>query len=405
MTRPPLADLVAARRLSWRPGIEALRGVAALVVVFHHMWSLSTQPHFPGYEIVEGFGTLGVNLFFLLSGYLLVDSFWGKRDLVTYWVRRFFRIAPAYYLVVTVLFLFFANHDLLFSPFGVRQVLANGTFTHYMFPETASSLNVDGALWTLTAEFMLYLLLPLMALPFARWPRLTFLTLCAIGVGWKLWIALDGDWLRHLYFGENQFDLAIESLYLARQFVGLVPIFALGIGLRYLEVTGRLDAIHRRLPSRMSVLVVVAVLVPPALSLFFIERATQFRHWIWFTFFEYAMAVLLAAVVLTCANPAWKAESLPTRIATWLGERSYSLYILHFPIILSMYGRGPLERAPEMTHLVPRLVIILVLTVLGAHISYVLVERPGIAAGRSIVGRLKARRTTSGSQTPPRPLS
>ena len=61
---------------TWYPGIEALRGIAALTVVADHAWSLSNQPHFPGYWIVEGFGTFGVDLFFLLSGFLLANTFW-----------------------------------------------------------------------------------------------------------------------------------------------------------------------------------------------------------------------------------------------------------------------------------------------------------------------------------------
>ena len=44
----------AAASTPWMNGIEILRGVAALSVVLHHSWSLSAQPHFWGYEIVEG---------------------------------------------------------------------------------------------------------------------------------------------------------------------------------------------------------------------------------------------------------------------------------------------------------------------------------------------------------------
>ncbi len=153
---------------TWLPGIEALRGVAALTVVAHHSWSLSNQPgkppddRIPFYWVIEGFGLWGVMLFFMLSGYLLADTFWRaeRADLRVYAIRRFFRIAPAYYVNLAILFLFFVSTRRTFSPQGERQILANVTFTHYLFPDYSSSFNVNGALWTLTIEMLLYAFLP-----------------------------------------------------------------------------------------------------------------------------------------------------------------------------------------------------------------------------------------------------
>ena len=91
----------------------------------------------PVYWVVEGFGLWGVMLFFMLSGYLLADTFWRSEpaDLRVYAIRRFFRIAPAYYVSLALLFLFFAGHRLVFSEQGAKQLLANATFTHYLFPD------------------------------------------------------------------------------------------------------------------------------------------------------------------------------------------------------------------------------------------------------------------------------
>lgn len=383
-------------RLGWLPGIEALRGIAAAMVVLHHSWSLSTQPHFPGYQVIEGFGSLGVNLFFLLSGFLLADQFWRpkeQRSLRGFWIRRLFRIAPAYYVTVGVLFLFFAEHSLLFSEQGVRQIVANATFMQYLFPSTSSSLNVDGALWTLTAEFLLYLTLPLMALPFLRWPKLAFVVLVSIGVGWRLWIAVGGDGLRELYFGPigTGPDPGIQSVFLSRQFPGIVPIFAFGIALKYLVTRGHLDRLRSHLPQYFSVPLVVISLVPALAILFFVERASDYHHWIWFTGFDYAVALLLVPVLLIAAQPGNPSPSVVGRGATWLGDRSYSLYIWHFPIILSVYGRGPLVNPPDVSHIWAKLTLIAVLALITAQISYVALEKPGIAFGRKIAARYSKR--------------
>ena len=99
-----------------------------MTVVLHHCWSLSNQPGLPPddriplYWVVEGFGLWGVMLFFMLSGYLLADTFWReeKADLRVYAIRRFFRIAPAYYVCLAILFLFFASTRLTFSEQGAQ---------------------------------------------------------------------------------------------------------------------------------------------------------------------------------------------------------------------------------------------------------------------------------------------
>ncbi len=385
------SDIAGARERVWLPGIEAIRGVAAVIVVVHHSWSLSTMPRFPGYEIIEGLGSLGVNLFFVLSGYLLADTFWREkkpRRLRVYWIRRIFRIAPAYYLTIAILFLFFAQHTQLFSPQGFKQLLANASFTHYMFPNTSSSLNVNGALWTMTAEFLLYLTLPLMAIPFLRAPKFAFLTLIGIGLGWRLLIALKGNWLRELYFSGTGPGPEIESLYLARQFLGLVPIFALGIGLKWLQVNGKLDRLRTHLPQRMTLIGIALALIPPIMTLFLVERASYYTHWIWFTGFDFAMSALLVPLVILASQPTWVAGNPAQTFAVWLGDRSYSLYIWHFPIILSVYGRGPLTSPPDVSNIWPKLALIALLSLLAAHLSFSLVEKPGMALGRRIAGRV-----------------
>lgn len=388
----------AADRRGWLPGIEAIRGIAALMVVLHHSWSLSTMPHFRGYQIIEGLGSLGVNLFFLLSGFLLADTFWrggSERRLRIYWVRRAFRIMPAYYVNIGVLFLFFAQHALLFSEQGAKQLLANVTFTHYLLPGTSSSLNVNGALWTMTAEFLLYLLLPVMALPFLRAPKTAFLVLVTMGLGWRLVVALRGDWLRDLYFSGVGPGAPIESLYLARQFFGLVPIFALGIGLKWLQVNGHLDRLRERLPQRMTVVGLLLALVPPVLILVFTQRASFYTHWIWFTGFDFAMSVLLLPLLVLASQPGWIPRNWLHRLSIWIGDRSYSLYIWHFPIILSVYGRGPLVAPADVTHIWWRLTLIIGLSLLAAHLSFTLIEKPGMAWGRDIAKKIAAGRTTN----------
>lgn len=370
---------------AWLPGIEALRGVAALTVVFHHMWSLSSMPRFPGYWVVEGFGNWGVNLFFMLSGFLLADTFWKERpaDLRVYAIRRFFRIAPAYYVNIGLLFLFFAGSRLVFSEQGAKQALASVTFTHYLFPGTASSLNVNGALWTLTIEMMLYAFLPLLAIAVKRapWPSLVLIAL--VGLSWRALIAYDGNGLREFYFHDAPVDPGIQSLYIARQFIGALAIFALGIGARWLVVHGHCARIYRWFP-RMTTTAFLLMAVPSLLLLRWVEAGTNYRNGWFFAGYDFLVMLVMVPALVMAAHPGEFAPSPLRSVSTWLGERSYSIYLWHFPLILSVYERGPLRHLPAAGGYAWRLPLILSLTLVVASVSYAAIERPGMEWGRRI---------------------
>lgn len=383
-----MTEHLSIRRDAWLQGLEVLRGVAALSVVFHHMWSVGTMPRFPGYWIFEGFGTWGVDLFFLLSGYLLADAFWtGERAgrLRRFYVRRAFRIAPAYYVNLAVLFLFFAVHEQLFSSAGLKQVGANLTFTHYLWPDTSSSLNVNGALWTLTLEMMLYLLMPFLAW-FTKITRgLGALLLIFVGLGYRLYVALAGAGLERIYFDEG-FPTAIARLFLARQFLGILPLFALGIGLKWLVF--RYGLRWRWAPPRfvpVSVVLLV-LLLPSVLFLVFIERSSFYTHWVWFTMFDLALGVLLAPALLFAAHPVETVGPIDSA-AVWIGERSYGLYLWHFPIILTVYGRGPFLFPPDVDPWLAKVVLVLGLSLVAAAVSWVAIERPAQVLGRRLSQR------------------
>ena len=139
--------------------LDALRGIAILGVVMSHI-AASWMNHVKsplmvpllGVDAVElfFFGTYGVTLFFLLSGYLLTWTEEKRARLGTYSVRsyalrRTLRLVPAYYvalLIVVVLGLYQAIEV------SAIDVLLHATFLHGLNPHTASSL--DPAWWSLT---------------------------------------------------------------------------------------------------------------------------------------------------------------------------------------------------------------------------------------------------------------
>jgi peptidoglycan/LPS O-acetylase OafA/YrhL len=376
-------------RSGWLPGIETLRAVAALTVVLHHCWSLSNQPHFTGYQIVEGFGSWGVGLFFLLSGYLLGEWFWrprGTGHTRSFYVRRFARIAPAYYLNVAFLFLFFAQHALLFSPQGVKQVVANATFTQFLFPNTSSNLNVNGALWTLTIEMILYLAMPFMARAVARRPWGATVGMVGIGLGWLLMVALAGDRIMSVYFPADRLEDPAARLFVARQFPGQLPLFAVGLLVRWLIVNGRLPERWVR-RERVSLGVIGLLLVPSIFWLFFVERSSDYHRWVWFTTWNFVLILLFVPVLIYTSSPVQRIGPV-MGVSQWLGERSYGIYLWHFPIVLAVYGMGPLLYPPPSTYMLARVALIMVLAIVAGAISFAAVEDPARRYGQGIAGRL-----------------
>ena len=381
------------------PTIEALRGIAAVAVVIDHSVALSGASESSGWGWLLGLGTWGVSLFFLLSGYLLADYFWsgdGSHSIGEFYARRFFRIAPAYYFLIAILFLFFATHSLLFSALGLRQVAAQLTFTQWLSPNTSSELNVDGSLWTLTIEMILYVTMPIWAYLISKRPVVFSSLLIALGVGFRVLVSLDGAGLQTWYFGaHSSVPILIERLFIERQFPGILPLFVIGMAAKWATIHFRpLRWVNS--PVRRPSLVLVVVLLIPSLFLMHFEavRASDYTHWIWFTGFDLFECLLILPVLFYASRPSREVLRIPMRAAVAVGVCSYSLYLWHFPVILSVYGMGPSVAPPQLSFLFLRVAAIVILSGTLALVSYRYIERPGLAMGRKIGRRLRERRTS-----------
>lgn len=136
--------------------IEALRGFAALLVVYTHFWALS-----PGSPSLLRFAHTGVDLFFVLSGYVFGPYFFGKpigttnnfNGTLAFWTRRFFRIYPLYVLALCVYFAEKAinKQDLLY-------VVEHLSFT--FLQSKAMAFYYNPPFWSLPSEISFYLVLP-----------------------------------------------------------------------------------------------------------------------------------------------------------------------------------------------------------------------------------------------------
>jgi hypothetical protein len=165
------------------PALDGLRGVAVLAVVGWHLSRFVgrdlgvTKNHVPMAWWPLGIGRLGVDIFFVLSGLLVVRSWTSMRRgtphlggaLVEFARRRAGRILPAYWLSLVVL-VPLVGAQLMHEPRRLALFATLNSYVQYRLPG-----RVNMVYWSLTTEWHFYVLVPLVAwlmLRFGRWPVL-----------------------------------------------------------------------------------------------------------------------------------------------------------------------------------------------------------------------------------------
>ena len=143
--------------------IDLLRITAALAVVFYHYTFSGYAGHltsiaFPGVSTVTRYGYLGVDMFFTVSGFVVLLSAWGRRP-HEFVISRIVRLYPAYWVAVTVTAIVAITLSRGLFKVSPAQYVANLT----MFNSLPNIANVDVVYWTLWAEIRFYLLVFVLA--------------------------------------------------------------------------------------------------------------------------------------------------------------------------------------------------------------------------------------------------
>jgi peptidoglycan/LPS O-acetylase OafA/YrhL len=141
------------------PGIHSLRALAAGSIVVFHLAVLQITPP-TELAFIGNYFAFGVPLFFVLSGFSLAHStshkvgaeFW----IEVYFLKRFYRIAPLFYAVLTFTLIFFYFRGVAIKP---EEVILNLSFLYNLVPGKHESLVFAG--WTIGVEMLFYLAFPL----------------------------------------------------------------------------------------------------------------------------------------------------------------------------------------------------------------------------------------------------
>jgi peptidoglycan/LPS O-acetylase OafA/YrhL len=346
-------------RMGYQPGLDGLRAVAVLAVVLYH----ADISWLPG-------GFLGVEVFFVVSGFLITSLLVDERhqtgavSLRQFWVRRARRLLPALYvvlLVVSVVGLLFVpdaagrlGGDVLaalFYVFNWWQI-----FLQESYFASAGRPPLLQHLWSLAVEEQFYLLFPpLFLLAYRRWGRdVARWGLLGVAVASAVWMAILFDPVdpSRVYYGT---DTRLSGLLLG-------AVLALS--------WSPWRSNRRPAPGAGAALDATGVLGLAVLAWFFL-RVNEFDPFMYrggFLVLDVVCLVLIAVLVHPSARLSRVLGSRPLR---WVGLRSYSIYLWHWPIFV--LTRPQLD--VPLTGL-PLFVLRMALTLAAAELSFRYVETP-----------------------------
>ena len=332
--------------------VEAWRGLAAWMVVYSHYWASAGS----NWGLLR-FSFTGVDLFFVLSGFVFAPYLFG-RPLVTraFAVRRFFRIYPAYFLALLIYFGMAWSDGRELAYWWQHLV-----FAYLQSREMAFYYNP--VFWSLPSEVEFYLLLPLLAWCCSRRLR----NVAALGLAALLLRAVLG------YASDVQLQ---NGAYIwMHHLPGMLVEFLLGAGAWWLSQR------ELRAPVRALLLVsglVLWLLLAGCFAAFGdagINASLARGQMSW-------LAALAFAAMVAASIGAWdKAPAPLVRAALWAGRLSYGSYLFHIAALRLLQ-----PYAQSFSHLDVSFGAAM-LTLLLAWLGYTLWENPWRRFGRTLAAR------------------
>ncbi|HYR61898.1 MAG TPA: acyltransferase, partial [Actinomycetota bacterium] len=336
-------------------------------------------------------GYMGVDFFFVLSGFLLflpVAARGRFPDVRSYALRRAARILPAYYIALgaTLALLLFLTRGHA-NPALTRHDLALNVVLHTTFLQhslgnalvLAEGLGVNGALWTLSIEVFFYMGLPLIAVRYCRRPFVGLGIALVIAALWRVGSA-------HLLIPTPPLAglraPALARLILVTQIPTYFAHFGFGMTAAWLFVRMRRSRVAGR-PWLVAVQVAALGGMIVGMELAghrdMTGTAGALDHWSSTTPIAFGFAVLLLATALA---PRWAQSPFANPVSRWLGDISYGAYLWH--LLFIEFALVALHWTPAQTtgSFVRMFGFTLAGSLLAGWASFVLIERPSIAWAR-----------------------
>ncbi|WP_439214639.1 acyltransferase family protein [Duffyella gerundensis] len=317
---------------------DIVRLVLALIVLLVHAAEVtrSTDIAWLAKILDSDFAVKG---FFSISGYLICKSYIRSSSLGSYFKKRFARILPAYIfaiffcMIIGVCLTTLPLMNFILNKTTLKYVVANLSFLNFVQPTLPGVFTdnpnqpMDGSLWTIKAELMLYLLLPAIVPFIKKYPLKTYLAIFAVSVVWFFYFT-------SIYSGPKAETLAKQFIYLSSYFF-----------------FGSLLATNISFFSKLKEISIAS------LVLYVLMKNTHLS-------FLIEPIVYSAMVILFCTNMFKEVK------ISHYGDLSYGLYLYHWPVIQVITHFGLYDSSPYMA-----LLLTIIITLTMALISWHLLEK------------------------------
>lgn len=340
------------KTLKYRKDIDGLRAVAVIAVLLFHLD--------PGYLNA---GYLGVDIFFVISGYLITRIVYtevvsGKYTFTNFYVRRSKRILPPLYFmaILTLIAGYFILLPLDFYKTGISVLGAVLFVSNMQFAlRTGDYFSSDSSewpmlhTWSLSVEEQYYFVLPVVLIFFIRFLKLNLTAVLCV-------VALASFVLAE--FMSRKEGLTSLSYYFLLTRMGELLV---GSVLAIVHARGTFEK------SNSNILATVAALVLVGTLLFFNKQLV-------FPGFSALLACVPVALIIH-SQDTWVNRLLENKGVVWVGLLSYSLYLFHWPVLA--FARYILNTTAGYLHLpLTAQVVCLALIFTLSLVSYYAVERP-----------------------------
>lgn len=349
--------------------LDGLRGVAVLFVFFSHT-SGRDMYIFDNLRL-HGIGHIGVYLFFVLSSFLLTGPLLKKeltyKSIFSFFIKRFLRIIPLYYLIISVVFVFE-----IISGTYTEKYLHIGSFEsllmHYVF------YSGNGVFWSIVIEMQFYLVVPLIALGLKKIPLISMLLLLGFSaINFLLYVAKNIEWPFYVdYIEMISPNDRLNGTYIDVFSFGIIGAYLLHVYPEYLRKNRRsLAAIANTLFFSLCLLTLALV---GNKFLWFNQPNYNFRY----LSSLYGFVFSLYLISLVVGNKYGKI--MEVKILRFVGIIGFSFYLVHFGVfrIINNY-----EIYPQI-----KFVLAFVITSLVSLVLYKTVELTSINFAKKIINKI-----------------
>jgi peptidoglycan/LPS O-acetylase OafA/YrhL len=360
--------------------IDALRGVAILMVIMVHV-VINTSGAGNNLILFGSYGQMGVQLFFLISAVTLCLSLkrniYNKGWLKSFYIKRYFRIAPLYYIGIVLYYCYYYCLYLsikkpvfaaLSSNYSIKNIFANVFFVHGFY-EPANNTIVAGG-WSIGTEMAFYVVFPIIFIGIRKVFDLFKERWWLILATYLLIVLVD---IFAVYKAGQIFNLRLENdTFLYYNLLNQLPVFLTGIFLYF-----TMQYFNFKINNYISVMLLIL---------------TTGASIICFSFFNNITIVpLISGISFVFLFFVFKdTRSLNTKLLRRIGQMSFSIYIFHFVFaetISKAVSKHVFKGSYAFCSFLVAYGVTVLFSIAVAMLSERFMERKGIKLGKKLSAR------------------